>query len=335
VVEKATEPSIEVKIEMFRRMLLIRRFEEVVVEFMDKAEMVGGAHLSLGQEGAIVGACMALRDTDYMVGTHRSHGHPIAKGASLRPLMAELLGRRTGINKGKGGSMHLADFKVGSLGETSIVAAGLPLAVGGALSAKMRKTDQVALAFFGDGAAQEGAFHESVNLAAVWRLPTIFFCENNGYGMTTTIEEASAVPNVADRAAAYGIPGVTVDGQDVLACWRVTLEAATRGRAGEGPTLINAQTLRFTPHSYRVKESRSAAELAQTRLRDPVLLFRSLLLEQRVLTEDAAVAIEADAAADVNAAAAFARDSDMPDPSEAFTDVYSEDLPIAGGDPQW
>jgi TPP-dependent pyruvate/acetoin dehydrogenase alpha subunit len=327
--------SNQTKLEMHRRMLRIRHFEEYVKGFMDAAEMVGGAHLSVGQEAAIVGACMVLRDDDYMVGTHRSHGHPIAKGAPIKPLMAELLGRRTGINKGKGGSMHLADFKIGSLGETSIVASGLPIAVGGGLSAKLRGTDQVSLAFFGDGAAQEGAFHESLNLAAIWNLPVIFYCENNQYGMTTSFEEVSAVPNVADRATAYGIPGIVVDGQDVLACWAVTQQAVQRARAGEGPSLIEAKTHRQTSHSYRVKEHRQESEVDLARQRDPIALFRAELLRTGVASDADLATMETEVEAEMSEGAAFARASELPDPSEAFTDIYATDGVPPSGDPQW
>src|SRR5712692_6752417 len=206
----------DLQLEGYRRMLRIRRFEEMASKLLVSGDILGALHLSIGQEAAIVGACMALRSDDYMVGTHRSHGHPLGKGADPKPLMAELLGRRSGVNKGKGGSMHLADFSVGSLGETSIVGSGLPIATGGALSAKLRGTDQVALAFFGDGATNEGTFHESMNLASVWKLPVIFYCENNQYAVMTTFASASAVSNVAERASAYSMPGEIVDGQDLV-----------------------------------------------------------------------------------------------------------------------
>jgi pyruvate dehydrogenase E1 component alpha subunit len=316
-------------------MFRIRRFEEHVMEFMDKAEMVGGAHLSLGQEAAIVGACMTLRDDDYMVGTHRSHGHPLGKGAPIKPLMAELLGRRTGINKGKGGSMHLADFRIGSLGETSIVASGLPIAVGGGLSAKLRGTDQVALAFFGDGAVQEGAFHESLNLAAVWNLPVIFYCENNQYAMTTPFTDSSAVPNVADRAAAYAMPGKIVDGQDVLACWRVTQEAVARARSGNGPSLIEAKTHRYQAHSYRVRESRPPEEIELGRRRDPLALFQAQLIGSGVVSDADLAAVQAAVEEEISEGIKFARASEVPEPGEAFTDLYAGDIPVAQGDPRW
>jgi pyruvate dehydrogenase E1 component alpha subunit len=229
-------------LEMHRRMLRIRKFELAAKAAHAAGEVLGGLHLSVGQEAAIVGACMALRDDDYMTGTHRSHGHPIGKGAALRPLMAELYGKATGVCGGKGGSMHLADFSVGSLGESSIVASALPVAAGAGLSCRLRGTDQVVLAFFGDGAANEGAFHEALNLAAIWTLPVIFFCENNLYAVTFRAADFLPIDDIAQRSTAYGMPGVVVDGQDVNAVHTATAAAVARARAGPGPTHIEAKT---------------------------------------------------------------------------------------------
>src|SRR3984957_3005395 len=201
--------------ETYLRMNRIRQFEETTKELLLKGELRGAFHTSTGQEASIVGSCMALRDDDYMVGTHRSHGHPIGKGAKLDGLLAELMGKETGVNQGKGGSMHLSDFSVGSLGETSIVGSGLPVATGAALGSKMQGDGRVALCFFGDGASNEGTFHESLNLASVWTLPVVYVCENNGYGEMTAASLAVSVKHVSQRAAAYDMPGVTVDGQDV------------------------------------------------------------------------------------------------------------------------
>jgi TPP-dependent pyruvate/acetoin dehydrogenase alpha subunit len=217
-------------VEMYRRMLRIRRFDEQAVELVAQGEIPGAVHTTIGQEAEVVGACMALRPDDYMVGNHRSHGHPIGKGADVRRLMAELLGKRTGINKGKGGSMHLADFSVGSLGESSIVGSGIPVATGAALGARLQGTDRVCLCFFGDGASNQGAFHEGLNLAAIWKLPAIYLCENNGYAVTTPARYAVAVTDIAARARSYDIPGVTVDGQDPLAVYEVVREAVARAR---------------------------------------------------------------------------------------------------------
>ena len=311
---------------MYRRMLRIRRFEEAVAELMSAGQMVGSAHLAIGQEAAIVGACLALRDDDYMVGTHRSHGHPLGKGAKPGPLMAELLGKATGVNQGLGGSMHLADFSVGSLGETSIVGSGLPIACGGALSAQLRGTDQVALAFFGDGASNEGTFHESLNLAAAWKLPVIFYCENNGYAITTSATLATSVPDIAVRAAGYGIPGEVVDGQDVLACWTAVERAATRARAGQGPSLIEAKTYRFREHSEgRKLVYRSDEEVATWLRRDPIDLFRALLSGEGVDREDLD-RIEAEVEAEIEASLEFARSSPDPDPELPARIVYATRL---------
>src|SRR5882672_2398733 len=199
--------------EFYRRMLRIRRFEEEGTRLFKAGTIPGAFHASIGQEAAIVGACMALRDDDSMTGTHRSHGHPIGKGADLKALMAELMGKETGICKGRGGSMHLADNSVGIIGESAIVGGGIPLATGVGLSAKVRKTQQVCLCFFGDGAVNQGTFHESLNMGALWRLPVIYFCENNGYAITTSLAGSHGQPSIAARAQAYGMPGTVVDGQ--------------------------------------------------------------------------------------------------------------------------
>jgi pyruvate dehydrogenase E1 component alpha subunit len=326
----AASPSRDRKLEMYRRMLRIRRFEEAVAELMSGGQMVGSVHLAIGQEAAVVGACVALRDDDYMVGTHRSHGHPLGKGANPKPLMAELLGKATGVNQGLGGSMHLADFSVGSLGETSIVGSGLPIACGGALSAQLRGTDQVALAFFGDGASNEGTFHESLNLAAAWKLPVIFYCENNGYAITTSATLATSVPDIAVRAAGYGIPGEVVDGQDVLDCWAAVDRAATRARAGFGPSLIEAKTYRFREHSEgRKLVYRSDEEIASWLRRDPIDLFRAVLSGEgvdRMLLDG----IEAEVEAEIEASLEFARSSPDPDPELPAAIVYATPLGVPG-----
>lgn len=320
-------PSPDRQLEMYRRMLRIRRFEEAVAELMSGGQMVGSAHLAIGQEAAVVGACVALRDDDYMVGTHRSHGHPLGKGADSKALMAELLGKATGVNQGLGGSMHLADFSVGSLGETSIVGSGLPIACGGALSALLRGTDQVALAFFGDGASNEGTFHESLNLAAAWKLPVVFYCENNGYAITTSATLATSVPDIASRAAGYGVPGEVVDGQDALACWAAVDSAAARARAGQGPSLVEAKTYRFREHSEgRKLVYRSDEEVAAWLQRDPIDLFRARLLAQRVEAEILdAIATEVDE--EIEASLRFARESPYPDPELPGRVVYATLVP--------
>lgn len=315
-------------IEIQRRMLRIRKFEERAAKAMKRGEVVGGMHVSLGQEGEIVGACMALRDSDTMVGNHRSHGHPIAKGADVKALMAELYGKATGICKGKGGSMHLADFSIGSLGESAIVGGTMPVAVGAALSAKMRGTDGVCLCFFGDGASNQGTFHESLNLAAVWGVPVVFLCENNGYAVTTPASFSVAGGSIANRAAGYGIPGVAVDGQDPLAVYRAVSKACERGRAGGGPSLIEAQTYRYHEHAeyggLEFVPYRSAEEVAEWQARDPVTTFRGKLIADGVLSESEADELEQSVAAEIEEAVRFAKDSPTPDPSTAYTDVFDE-----------
>ena len=321
-----TDLGRELLAEMYRRMQRIRRFEDQVVILHEKGEIPGALHTSHGQEGEIVGACMALRDDDYMVGNHRSHGHPIGKGAKLDALMAELFGKQTGICKGKGGSMHLADFSVGSLGETSIVGSGFPVATGAALGVNMQGSDRVSLCFFGDGASSEGTFHESLNLAAIWKLPVIFLCENNGYAVTTPARETVAVADIASRAAGYGMPGVVVDGQDVIRTYEAVQGAVRRARNGEGPSLIEAKTYRFKEHAAglgRTFNYRTSSELEMwMSQRDPIPLFRRQLVETRGFTTGEVERIDREVETEIEASIAFARQSPLPDPREAFTHVF-------------
>lgn len=317
-------------LEFYRRMLRIRVFESEAERCATQGEIPGALHTATGQEGAIVGACMALRPDDYMVGTHRSHGHPIGKGASLRPLMAELFGKRTGVCQGKGGSMHLADFSVGSLGETSIVGSGLPVAVGAALGAQLQHSDRVALCFFGDGASNEGTFHESLNLASVWKLPVVFLCENNGYGATTPMSKVTAVTDIAARAGAYAMPGTIVDGQDVVLVHERVLEAVEQARRGAGPTLVEAKTYRYADHAVNMGiafGTDRGEELASWRQRDPIALFRARLLQAGV-EEQGIAAIEAEVRRDVADAIEFARSSPFPAYEEAFDHTFTGRLPL-------
>jgi acetoin:2,6-dichlorophenolindophenol oxidoreductase subunit alpha len=313
--------------EMMLRMQRIRHFEDAAQELHKNGEIRGSLHTSQGQEGEIVGACSALRIDDYMVGNHRSHGHPIGKGAKLRGLMAELLARKTGVCRGKGGSMHLADFSVGSLGETSIVGSGIPVAAGAALGSKLQGLDRVSLCFFGDGAAQEGTFHEGINMAAVWKLPAIFLCENNGYAVSTPIQKVTLVANIADRAVAYGIPGVIVDGQDVLAVHQAVATAVQRARSGNGPTLIEAKTYRYLDHAANLGRDlnyRTDTEVAEWRAkRDPIMLFTDRLLNEFGFSRSECDALEQQARSEVADAIAFAKDSPHPDAADAFTDVFA------------
>lgn len=316
-------------LEKYRRMVRIREFEAVAEVIHAGGEVPGSLHTYTGQEATGVGACIALRDDDYMVGNHRSHGHPIAKGAALGPLMAELLGKVSGVCKGKGGSMHLSDFSVGSLGETSIVGSGIPVAAGAALGAKLQGTDRVSLCFFGDGASNEGAFHEGLNLATVWQLPAIFLCENNGYAVSTPVSESVAVADIADRAKAYGMPSAVVDGQDVDAVEAAMVDAVARARTGGGPTLIEAKTYRYAEHAVnmgRVLRDRGS-EVDVWRERDPIDLYRTKLIAQGIAAESLD-AIEHEAKDAVQEALTFARESDYPDQLAAFDDVFVDRLPI-------
>jgi pyruvate dehydrogenase E1 component alpha subunit len=311
------------QLELLRRMQRIRQFEEALIQ----NNMRG--HLSIGQEAAIAGACMALRDDDYITGTHRSHGHPIGKGADLKPLMAELFGKETGICKGRGGSMHLTDTRVGVIGESAIVGGGIPLAVGAGLSAQVRSTDQVSLCFFGDGAANQGTFGESLNLAAIWKLPVIFLCENNGYAISTSVAKSHGQPDIAKRAAGYGIPGVIVDGQEAEGVYESTDTAVKRARAGEGPTLIEAKTYRFEEHSRNLLipiAYRSEAEVDEYKVqRDPLQLYETVLRERGVLEADLR-AIEAEVAEAVAEAVEFARKSPAPVLADVYENMFSHPI---------
>ena len=310
-------------IEMYHKMLEIRHFEEKVYELYGQNLVPGTIHLYAGQEAVAVGVCANLRREDYIVSTHRGHGHCIAKGADIKRIMAEILGRKTGYCKGKGGSMHIADFSVGMLGATGVVGAGIPIATGAGLSIKLRGTDQVAACFFGDGASNQGTFHEGINLAAIWRLPVLFICENNLYAMGTKQTRVMLIENIAERAAAYGIPGVTVDGNDVLAVYEAAQKAIERARKGEGPTLIECKTYRhkghsrFDPATYRPKE-----EVELWLKKDPIPRFKNKLLEMGVLNEAEAQRIEKEVLAEIEEAVKFALESPYPEPEEALKDVY-------------
>jgi TPP-dependent pyruvate/acetoin dehydrogenase alpha subunit len=266
----------------------IRRFEEAVDDLFARGLMHGTMHLSIGQEGSATGTCLSLRTDDAITSTHRGHGHCIAKGASLERMMAELLGKESGYCRGRGGSMHIADTATGNLGANGIVAGGIPIATGAALAYKMQGLDRVVVSFFGDGATNEGAFHEALNLAAIWKLPVVFVCENNKYGMSFSTEFSVAVDHIADRGAAYGMPGVTVDGNDVEAVDAAVSAAVARARAGEGPTLVEAETYRWKGHSKSDKNLyRTREEIADWRKRDPILRFENLVVDRGTLDQAA------------------------------------------------
>ncbi len=318
---------------MLRRMMLIRKFDETVKDLVQSAELVGMAHCYIGEEAVAVGACTALRDEDYITGNHRSHGHPISKGGDVRRAMAELLGKATGYCKGKGGSMHLADFDIGILGESGIVASALPVAVGAAMGSKMQNTDRVVISFFGDGASNQGACHEAMNLASIWKLPVIFLCENNQYAVTTSFKDTVSTENVSDRATAYNMPGVLVDGQDVMAMHEATVHAVQRARAGEGPTLLEAKTYRYEDHSEGLNRIlrepyRTEEEVEFWRQRDPIDIHSKWLLENDVASQEEIDKVQHDVYEAIGDALQFARESPYPDEADLFTDMFADPIPL-------
>ena len=318
--------TVEEMIEIQRRMLRIRKFDERASKMVKRGHIPGTVHTSIGQEAQVVGSTFALADGDYMSGNHRSHGHPIGKGSPLGPLMAELVGKATGVCKGKGGSLHLADFAVGSLGESGIVGSSIPIATGAAMSSKVLDNGHVALAFFGDGAANQGVLYESMNLAGAWKLPMIFLCENNQYALSTPAKTVTSGV-IAERAAGFGMPGIRVEnGQDVLAVYNAVKAAVDRARAGEGPSLVEVVTYRYNEHSEGLRlanDYRNAEERADWLSRDPVVLFREYLIEQG-LTSQEMDQIDADVLAEVDAAVAFSDNSPYPELSVAFDDLYTD-----------
>ena len=311
-------------IDMYKKMELIRHFEYTINELYGKGKISGALHLYAGEEAVAVGVCSNLRKDDYVVSTHRGHGHCIAKGADLKRMMAELFGRSTGICGGKGGSMHVADLSVGMLGASGIVGGGIPLATGAALSAKYRGTDQVAVAFFGDGASNQGTFHEAINLGSIWDLPVIYVCENNGYAEATPITYSARVKNIADRAVSYGIPGVVVDGMDVIAVYEVAQAAIQRAREGKGPTLIECKTYRFEGHEMGDPHNlyRSKEEVEEWKKKDAILRLRNMLLSNKILTEKEIGTIEEDVKKQIEEATKFADESPYPNPEEAVQGVF-------------
>jgi len=312
-------------IEYLKQMMRIRKFEEKYMDLLMRDIAKGASHLYIGQEAVAVGAIAAIRKDDYITSTHRGHGHCIAKGADLKLMMAELLGKATGYCKGKGGSMHVADVSSGNLGATGIVGSNIPVATGAALSIKMRKSDQVVLCFFGDGAANTGAFHESLNLAAIWKLPVIYICENNLYGMSVSVKRAFPFEDIAERAKGYNIPGVIADGMDVLNVKETVEKAVERARRGEGPTLVECKTYRYYGHSlsdprrYRTKE-----EEEYWKSRDPIINFSKKLIDAGILTEEKLKMLEEEVVREINEAEQFALNSPYPSPESAYEDVYTD-----------
>ncbi len=309
---------------MLSMMFKIRAFEEKAEELFALGKVHGTMHLSIGQEATAVGAVAALRGSDYMTSTHRGHGHCIAKGGDLKRMMAEFLGKETGYCRGRGGSMHIADVESGNLGATGVVGGGLGTAVGAALSTQMRGTDQVVLCFFGDGATNMGIFHEALNLAAIWELPVVFVCENNQYAMSMAAEKAFATKNVADRACAYNMPGVVVDGNDVLAIHNAVAEAVDRARSGKGPTLVECKTYRWRGHSKSDAERyRTREEVQRWKEKDPIARLKAYLIEKGVLTEEQAEAVGKEASRLVEEAVDFAESSPEPKVEGIAEGVYA------------
>ncbi|SHE79257.1 pyruvate dehydrogenase E1 component alpha subunit [Seinonella peptonophila] len=312
-------------LELAHQMWLIRYFDEKVDEFFARGLIHGTTHLCVGQEATAAGACAVLNEQDKITSTHRGHGHCIAKGADVNRMMAELFARETGYCKGKGGSMHIADVDRGNLGANGIVGGGIPIAVGSALTAKMKNLDYVTLCFFGDGASNEGSFHEGINLASVWNLPVIFFCENNQYGMSGSVKEMTNIENIGDRAAAYGIPGIVVEGNDLFAVIEATQEALERARNGGGPTLIEAKTYRWKGHSksdakkYRTKEE----ERFWRTEKDPLVFMANRLIEAGLTDEQEWENIRLQAKEEIEAAVRYAEASPQPSLDSLETDVYA------------
>lgn len=309
---------------LYQTMVTIRQFETMAGELFAEGKIPGFIHLSIGQEGSSVGVCSVLRPDDYLTTTHRGHGHMIAKGADLNKMVAELFGKKTGYCKGKGGSMHIADFSIGFLGANGVVAGGLPIITGAGLSIKMRKTDQVAVCFFGDGAANRGPVHEAMNMASIWKLPIIFCVENNQFASTTRTSYACSVEDISTRAAGYNMPGVSVDANDILAVREAATKAVARARKGEGPTLLENKTYRIKghfegdPQKYRNKD-----EIASWQdKRDPINRFAKELTKKKILNKKKIQQTWDESAAKLQAAVAFAEKSPFPEPEEALEDLF-------------
>ncbi|USH00063.1 thiamine pyrophosphate-dependent dehydrogenase E1 component subunit alpha [Thermococcus argininiproducens] len=310
---------------IYEAMVKIREHEERVAELFAQGKIPGFVHLYIGEEAVATGVMAHLRKDDFITSTHRGHGHFIAKGGNIKASMAELFGKATGICKGKGGSMHIADLDVGELGANGIVGGGIPHAVGAALGIKLNGLDNVAVAFFGDGASNQQNFHEAINLAAIWKLPVVFVCENNLYQISLPYSKQQVIKSVAERAAAYGIPGVSVDGQDVFAVYEVAKEAIERARRGEGPTLIEAKTYRFRGHFEGDPEIyRSREEVKWWREnKDPIVIFERTVLEKGLLSKEELEKIKEKVRNEIEESIRFAEESPWPKPEEVLEDVFS------------
>lgn len=312
------------KIKMLRDMIRIRVFESDLYDIFRTGVIPGFIHLCLGQEAVAVGCCAALNKDDYITSTHRGHGHCIAKGVDTSEMMAELYGKATGTNKGKGGSMHIASTELGILGANGIVGAGIPLATGAALSAKFFNNGRVAMAFFGDGASNQGTFHEAINIAAAHDLPAIYVCEFNGYGLSTDYERISRTRYVSERAGAYRIPGITVDGNDVVAVYEAAKEAVERARRGEGPTLLECRTYRWDAHNIGGLDKRPKEEIEAWKAKEPIKPYAERLIAEGVIDQAGVDQIWAEAREEMAKANQFGADSPYPDVETALQHVYTE-----------
>ncbi len=320
------EISDETLLDLHRRMVRIRHFEETAGKMMEDGKIPGALHLYVGEEAVASGVMIHLSNEDQITSTHRGHGHLIAKGGEFDRMFAELFGRATGYCKGKGGSMHISNMDLGMLGANGIVGGGPPIAVGAAFSNKYRKTNNVACCFFGDGASNEGSFHEAANMASLYKLPAIFVCENNGYGEYTAQANHQAIVDVADRAPGYGMPGVVVDGMDAVAVYEAAGEAIARARAGDGPTLLECKTYRYFDHvgvrgmglTYRTDE-----EVEEWKKKDPIDQFEARLAEQDVLSAEEAQAVHDEVMSEIDAAIQFAEESPYPEADSILEDVYA------------
>jgi pyruvate dehydrogenase E1 component alpha subunit len=319
-------PSPEQQREMLRLMQTIRRFEERASDDFHAGHIYGVVHCYIGEEAIAVGVCSALNGDDRIISTHRGHGHCIAKGADLDRMMAELYGRETGYCKGKGGSMHIADFGIGMLGANGIVAGGIPIVTGAGLAAQLEGKGRVAVSFFGDGASNAGPFHESLNIAAAWKLPMIYVCENNHWAAQTPSTATLALPDVASRAAAYGMPGVVVDGNDVLAVYEAAAEAVARARAGEGPSLIECKSYRWRAHTERKEQldRRPPDEIEAWKAKDPIKrMVEYLKGQQGQLSDEEFQAMDREILARIEKSVVFAKASPFPAPEKALEDVFA------------
>jgi len=318
------EISRDMMLEMYRRMVRIREFEDTSINLFLRGELKGAATTYNGMEASAVGVCMALRREDLIAGTHRGHGHIIAKGADTKKMMAELLGKETGYCKGRGGSMHIAAFETGSLGALAIVGAAIPIAVGAAMAFRMRGEDRVAVPFTGDGGTNTGNFHEGLNMASIWDLPLVLVVENNQYGVSTHISESCNIDDLSSRAESYGIPGVRVDGFDVLAVYEVAVEAVERARRGQGPTLLVTECYRFEGHyAGEPQVYRERAEVQEYIKKDPIPRLSKYLVEGAIASQDEVDAIDAEIKQEMVEAVKFAKESPEPDPATALDYNYA------------